>query len=98
MLKRVKQTAEHHIDVDRISISDRINELTDLLRGKQRVPFEDLFPEEMTRSDLVVTFLALLEMTRLRMTRVYQEGPLDPIYVELSLTNDDLSAETTDSE
>lgn len=108
VLKRVKQTAEHHIDVDRISISDRINELTDLLRGKERVPFEELFPETMTRSDLVVTFLALLEMTRLRMTRVFQEGPLEPIYVELSLTNDeeevesqepsDLSAETTDPE
>lgn len=98
VLKRVKQTAEHHIDVDRISISDRINELTDLLRGKQRVAFEELFPETMTRADLVVTFLALLEMTRLRMTRVFQEGPLDPIYVELSLTNDDISAETTDSE
>lgn len=108
VLKRVKQTAEHHIDVDRISISDRINELTDLLRGKERVSFEELFPETMTRSDLVVTFLALLEMTRLRMTRVFQEGPLEPIYVELSLTNDeeevesqepsDLSAETTDPE
>ncbi len=108
VLKRIKQTAEHHIDVDRISISDRINELTDLLRGKERVAFDELFPETMTRSDLVVTFLALLEMTRLRMTRVFQEGPLEPIYVELSLTNDeeeaesqeplDLSAETTDSE
>lgn len=99
VLKRVKQTAEHHIDVDRISISERINQLTDLLRGKGRVRFEDLFEETMTRSDLVVTFLALLEMTRLRMTRIFQEGPLDPIYIELSLTEDDeTSVEPTDSE
>jgi segregation and condensation protein A len=97
VLKRVKQTAEHHIDVDRISISERINQLTDLLRGKPRVRFEELFEEAMTRSDLVVTFLALLEMTRLRMTRIYQDGPLDPIYVELSLTEDeDTSVEPTD--
>lgn len=99
VLKRVKQTAEHHIDVDRISISERINQLTDLLRGKARVPFEDLFEEAMTRSDLVVTFLALLEMTRLRMTRIFQDDPLDPIYVELSLTEDeDTSVEPTDSD
>lgn len=98
VLKRLKQTAEHHIDVDRISISDRINQLTDLLRGKGQVPFEALFEETMTRSDLVVTFLALLEMTRLRMTRVLQEGPLDPIYVELCLADDDSPVDTTDSE
>ncbi len=84
ILKRVKQTAEHLIDVDRISISERINELTDMLRGRERVRFDELFDGETTRSDLVVTFLALLEMTRLRMTRVLQEGPLEPIFIELS--------------
>ena len=91
ILKRVKQTAEHLIGVDRISISERIVQLTDLLRGRSKVRFEDLFDENVTRADLIVTFLALLEMTRLRMTKVIQDGPLEPIVVELAV---DESAES----
>jgi segregation and condensation protein A len=88
LLGRFKQTAEHHIDVDRISISERILQLTDLLKGKGAFPFERLFGEEVTRADLVVTFLAILEMTRLRMMQVLQEGPLADIFVELTLTDE----------
>lgn len=88
LLSRVKQTAEHHIDVDRISISERILQLTDMLKGKGPVPFEKLFGDETTRADLIVTFLALLEMTRLRMMQVIQDGPLAPIQVELTLTDE----------
>ncbi|HSC85955.1 MAG TPA: segregation/condensation protein A [Polyangiaceae bacterium] len=88
LLGRVKQTAEHHIDVDRISISERILQLTDILKGQGPYPFEKLFGEEVTRSDLVVTFLAILEMTRLRMMQVLQEGPLEAILVELTLTDE----------
>ncbi len=40
-----------------------------------------------TRIDLVVTFLALLEMTRLRMTRLYQTGPLEALHVTLVLVD-----------
>jgi len=88
LLSKAKQQADHLIDVDRISISERIIELTDLLRGKGRVPFSELFDESMTRSDLIVSFLAVLEMTRLRMMVVLQEGPLKPIEIELTLASE----------
>ncbi len=88
LLSRVKQTADHTIDVDRISISERILELIDLLKGKGRVPFTELFDESMTRSDLIVSFLAVLEMTRLRMMQVLQEAPLAPLLIELSLADE----------
>ncbi len=88
LLSQAKQTAEHLIDVDKISISERIIQLTDILRGKGKVPFLDLFDEETTRSDLIVTFLALLEMTRLRMMLVIQEAPLEPIFIELTLADE----------
>jgi segregation and condensation protein A len=88
LLSRAKQQADHLIDVDRISISERIIELTDLLRGRGRVAFADLFDETMTRSDLIVSFLAVLEMTRLRMMMVLQDGPLRPIEIELTLAEE----------
>jgi hypothetical protein len=42
----------------------------------------------MSRADLVVTFLAILEMTRLRMMQVAQDGPLADISVELTLSDE----------
>lgn len=88
LLGRVKQTADHLIDVDRISISERILQLVDWLKGRGATPFLDLFEGEITRADVVVTFLALLEMTRLRMMQVLQAGPLDPLFVELTLSDE----------
>jgi segregation and condensation protein A len=88
MLGRVKQTADHLIDVDRISISERILQLVDLLEGRGPTIFDELLVGEITKADLVVTFLALLEMTRLRMMQVLQAGPLSPLYVELTLSDE----------
>lgn len=93
VLSRAQKTLDHEIELERFSITDRINQLADVLRTRQRVAFEDLFETGCSRPELIVTFLALLEMTRLRMTRLYQEGPLDPIYVELSVSDDDTSDE-----
>src|SRR2546426_1119695 len=43
--------------------------------------FEDLFADVQTRPGLIVTFLALLEMIRLKLIRVFQSGALGPIRV-----------------
>jgi len=88
LLSKAKQTQEHLIDVDKISISERIIQLTDILRGRGRVPFVELFNETTTRPDLIVSFLAVLEMTRLRMMIVIQEGSLAPIEIELTLADE----------
>jgi segregation and condensation protein A len=88
LLGRVKQTADHFIDVDRISISERILQIVDQLEGRGPTVFDELMVGEITRADLVVTFLALLEMTRLRMMQILQAGPLSPLYVELTLSDE----------
>lgn len=85
VLHRAKQIADHQIDVDRFSISDRINQLSDILRDKKKVSFEELFEDSQTRPELIVTFLALLEMTRLRLIRLAQSAPLEPISIELAV-------------
>ncbi len=84
VLSRAKVKIAHDVVADRISITDRIHQLFDLLTTRQRLEFEALFEAAATRFDLVVTFLALLEMTRLRMTRLYQTEPLGPLHVELA--------------
>jgi segregation and condensation protein A len=85
VLDRSKVKLTHDVVADRVSISDRIGELADLLRTRQRLAFEEIFQGAATKFDLVITFLALLEMTKLRMTRLLQTEPLGPLYVELAL-------------
>jgi segregation and condensation protein A len=43
--------------------------------------FEELFGDVSGRGDLIVTFLALLEMIRLKLVRIFQSGPFGPIRV-----------------
>jgi len=88
VLKRAKTHLDHEIELDRLSITDRINQLVDILKQGPRIAFEDLFEGQRMRSELIVTFLALLEMTRLRMTRILQDEALGPIFVELSVQDD----------
>ncbi|HVU01745.1 MAG TPA: segregation/condensation protein A [Polyangiaceae bacterium] len=88
ILKRVKQTKDHQIDFERISITDRINQLSDILREKPSVAFDDLFVAARTRADVIVTFLALLEMTRLRLTKITQESPYAMIHIELAVQDE----------
>jgi segregation and condensation protein A len=84
VLDRSKVKLSHDIVADRISLSDRIGELADLLRPRGRAAFDEIFEGLATKFDLVITFLALLEMTRLRMTRLFQSEPLGPLYIEMA--------------
>jgi segregation and condensation protein A len=84
VLDRSKVKLTHDIVADRISLSDRIGELADFLATRRRLVFGEMFEGLATKFDLVITFLALLEMTRLKMTRLFQSEPLGPLYVELA--------------
>ena len=93
ILARAKTVLDHQIEFERLSITDRINQLVDKLRNEGRISFDQLFEGQRTRAELIVTFLALLEMTRLRLTNIHQEHALAPIYVELAVSDDETSVE-----
>ena len=88
ILKRTNVRLDHEVFFDRISITDRIMELSDKLNARKAMSFEDMLFEPghaPTRFDIVITFLAVLEMAKLKMIRIYQTDPLSPIHVELSV-------------
>jgi segregation and condensation protein A len=89
ILERAKQLEDHPIDFERISITERINQISDVLQQRQVVPFSELFADDQTKGDLILTFLALLEMTRLRLTELLQESPLAEISVRLRVWGED---------
>jgi segregation and condensation protein A len=89
VLERSKVRLSHDVVTERVSLNDRIQELADLLRARKRLVFDELFDGIESQLDLVITFLALLEMTRLRMTRLFQTEPLAPLYVEVAESQPD---------
>lgn len=82
VLRRMPDEHVHEVKADRISVSERMVALVERLKKTPELEFRDLFEGERSRIDLVVTFLALLEMAKLRMIRITQEGPYAPIYVK----------------
>jgi segregation and condensation protein A len=85
---RSKVKLDHEIAFDRVSISERISEIADTLKLRTRCTLEEVMPQSFTRSELVITFLALLEMTRLKLTRLYQASALSELYIELAVADD----------
>jgi segregation and condensation protein A len=67
-------TGEHRIELhtERISVKERINQIIDILEEKGSLAFDELFLESRTRTDVIVTFLAVLEMVKLNLLRITQ--------------------------
>jgi segregation and condensation protein A len=82
LLEKTDDPNTLEITAERISIQERMADLIDTLREKRRVVFEELFGGLMTRYDLVVTFLATLEMVKLRLVRIYQTDPHRALHLE----------------
>jgi segregation and condensation protein A len=57
---------------ERIRLVDRIVEVLDLVTAKQSLPFTELFDDVPTKEGIIVTFLSILELVRLRLIRAYQ--------------------------
>lgn len=81
VLAKVSVANFHEVGADGVSIADKIAEVLSLLEGKEAVPFESLFLTEVTRDGLVVTFLAILELCKLKLIRISQARSLGTIWI-----------------
>jgi segregation and condensation protein A len=81
VVERSKQRPKVYLPSEQIPIEDRIEELMSRLSETEACGFEDLFADVQSRAGLIVTFLALLEMIRLKLVRVFQSGAMNPIRV-----------------
>jgi len=75
------------------SIPEKIMELAKILKVGKLVEFEKLFENQPNRSQIIVTFIALLEIARLKKVRLYQNEVFGTIYVNLIESLDDFNVE-----
>ncbi|MBI4691611.1 MAG: segregation/condensation protein A [Nitrospirae bacterium] len=64
-----------------LTVKDKISLIMEMLENQETIRFEDLFREDRSRSQIVVTFVALLELIRLGLVRAYQEKDFGNIWL-----------------
>ncbi|MEK7243125.1 MAG: segregation/condensation protein A, partial [Thermodesulfobacteriota bacterium] len=67
------------IDMEKMSLTDAINEIMERLSEEGQITFSDLLGDRTDRRRIIYTFLAILELMKLRMVRAYQSGPFGAI-------------------
>jgi segregation and condensation protein A len=83
VLKERKIEIPHEVFVERLSIGDRIAVITDRLRVEESITFTSLFQDlnELDKHRVVPTFLAVLEMAKLKLMKVHQPERHAEIYL-----------------
>jgi segregation and condensation protein A len=69
------------ITKETLTVKDRMSMIMEMIEGQEAVRFDDLFRDGITRIQLIVTFVALLELIRLGLIRAYQEKQFGNIWV-----------------
>src|SRR5205809_3455411 len=87
VIKRVEERQDlQEIFGERFSVSDKIDKILQRVAAGASVRFSDLFDAVVSRVEVVVTFLALLELIRLRQIRAIQKSIFEDIEIAAAAT------------
>jgi segregation and condensation protein A len=88
VLERSKIDFSREISAESITIQERMTQIIERLSLQRRATFDELFVGLRSTHDVVVTFLALLEMAKMQLLRVYQADALSPLYLESAVSGE----------
>ena len=88
VLKRAAPEVVHEVILEQVSLREQLCFVLDMLRERTAVVFTDLFPSGVRRLQILVTFLAVLELVRTRMVQIHQEEHFGPIVLTLAVSAD----------
>lgn len=95
VIERLPKDIVHQVILDKVTVRQKMTLLLDKLRSQAQVYFESLFDDAKTRMDVVVTFLAMLELVKGRAIRIVQEQLSGPILIEATVGMDQAAAQVT---
>ena len=85
VLERLPKENVHEVTLDKITVRDKMTMLLDRLRTAEKLLFDELFSDAKTRMEIVVTFLAMLELVKVRAVRIFQDALNGPIIIEAAV-------------
>lgn len=83
IVRRASMTRHHRISRQELSVREHMSRILKTLREHHYSPFAELFARSGGRAELVVTFLAILELVRERLVEIVQTAPFAPIHARL---------------
>lgn len=84
---------EKKIVKDRFTVAQKISQIKDMLLEKKEFKFNDLFESSYSKSEIINTFLALLELLKRQYIMVNQNGLFDEIDI---VRNEDVNSRLTE--
>jgi len=82
VLTKASKELVHEVSEPEISIEEKMEAIKQRLREEGRFTFMSLFPKPWTRGELIATFLALLEIVRLKLVKIFQDAMFGEIVIE----------------
>ncbi len=83
VIKRLKPEKVHEVMIERLSVTERIYQILAKLKEVKSLDFLALFEDHMNKAQCIVTFLAVLELVRLKMLYTHQSDVCAPIHLVL---------------
>lgn len=90
---KAETVQEKKIEKDKFTVAQKISQIKDVLLTRDRFKFTEMFEEVYTRSEVINTFLALLELLKRQYITVNQNGLFDDIDI---IRNDDIESRLTE--
>ncbi|NNE36826.1 MAG: segregation/condensation protein A [Gammaproteobacteria bacterium] len=82
VLARAEMYAHHMIHREALSVRERMTIVLDRLRGDEFIDFLDLFAVEEGKAGVIVSLLAILELTKESLVEIVQNENNGPIYLK----------------
>lgn len=84
VLVRSDMYSHHHIQMEPLSVRERMSIILGQVEAEKFIPFTDLFDPKEGRLGVVVTFLAILELVKESLIGLVQTEPYEPIHVTVA--------------
>ena len=81
VMERAELFSRHHVQLEPLSVRERMSGVLSAVSAKGFVEFQDLFTAEEGRRGVVVSLLAILELIRESLIELVQAKPFGPIHV-----------------
>jgi len=72
ILERIPDGHRVELTADEISVKDKISQIIEILEAKASITFLELFSDNPDKRDVIITFLAILEMVKLTLIGIVQ--------------------------
>lgn len=89
LLKKAPKDFVHEVTAEHLSVTERIQTILNKLQERPQLPFSELLPASLVRSEVVVMFLAMLELVKMNLVKIYQNSRCAEIWLAPAVAADD---------